>query len=223
MENLTLIIPAKKEKESLPLVLNELKNFEGKIFVVLEKSDVDTIKSVENYQCKIFYQTNKGYGDALIQGIRNVNTEYFCIFNADGSFSSTEIIGMYNKLISEKIDLVFGSRYEKKAASEDDTLITLIGNYIFTMLGKIFFKLPISDILYTFVIGKTLKAKDLNLERKDFSFCVEFPIKAKRLNMKMKSIASYERKRIAGIKKVKAFKDGLIILIYMIKLFFLNK
>ena len=62
MENLTLIIPAKKEKESLPLVLNELKNFEGKIFVVLEKSDIATIKSVENYQCKIFYQTNKGYG-----------------------------------------------------------------------------------------------------------------------------------------------------------------
>ena len=38
MENLTLIIPAKNEKESLPSVLNELKKFDLKILVVLEKS-----------------------------------------------------------------------------------------------------------------------------------------------------------------------------------------
>ena len=32
-------------------------------------------------------------------------------------------------------------------------------------------------------------------------------------------IASHERKRIAGLKKVNEFRDGLKILIYMIKLF----
>ena len=57
----------------------------------------------------------------------------------------------------------------------------------------------------------------------NFNFCVELPIKAKKLNMKMKSSSSYERKRISGVKKVSEFKDGLSILIYMIKSFFLNK
>ena len=52
---------------------------------------------------------------------------------------------------------------------------------------------------------------------------MELPIKAKKLNMKMESIGSYERKRISGIKKVNAFKDGLSILINMIKLLFWNK
>ena len=37
MKNLTLVIPAKKEKESLPKVINELKNYDLKILVVLEK------------------------------------------------------------------------------------------------------------------------------------------------------------------------------------------
>ena len=91
------------------------------------------------------------------------------------------------------------------------------------MIGKIFFKSPITDILYTYVLGKTKYANNLLLNQKNFSFCVELPIKALRNNMKIESINSYERKRIGGVKKVNAIKDGLIILIYMIKLFFFKK
>ena len=37
MKNLTLVIPAKEEKESLPQVLDELKKYKLKKIVVLEK------------------------------------------------------------------------------------------------------------------------------------------------------------------------------------------
>tara|TARA_B100001063_G_C16486939_1_gene415467 strand:- start:54 stop:275 length:222 start_codon:yes stop_codon:yes gene_type:complete len=70
------------------------------------------------------------------------------------------------------------------------------------------------------VLGKTKEAKKLNLIQKDFTFCVELPIKAKRKKMKLGTINCYERKRIGGKKKVNAFKDGSLILAYMIKLFF---
>ena len=69
-------------------------------------------------------------------------------------------------------------------------------------------------------MGNTLKVKNLNLENKDFVFCVELPIKAKRNNLKLISFGSYERKRIAGKKKVNAFRDGFLILRSMINLFF---
>ena len=74
MDNLTLVIPAKNEKESLPRVLEELKNFNLKTLVVLEKEDEETIQSAKNYNCKILYQSGKGYGDALILGINSVET-----------------------------------------------------------------------------------------------------------------------------------------------------
>ena len=60
----------------------------------------------------------------------------------------------------------------------------------------------------------------LDLTQKNFSFCVELPIKAKKMKMQLGSINSYERKRIAGKKKVNAFIDGFLILKHMIKLFF---
>ena len=220
MDDLTLIIPAKNEAESLPIVLNELKKYNYKTDIVLHSTDIDTIQVIKEYDVNIVYQDNLGYGDALIHGIKQCKTKYFCIFNADGSFNPAEINKMYEVLQAKKLDFIFASRYQASSGSEDDTIITLVGNYIFTYIGKIFFRLNISDILYTFVIGKTEQANILDLKQKDFSFCVELPIKAKKMKMQLGSINSYERKRIAGKKKVNAFKDGLLILKHMIRLFF---
>ena len=219
MNNITLVIPAKNEKESLPKVLDELKIYNLKIIIVLEKDDKETIQSAEDYNCKILYQDGKGYGDALITGINSVETEFFCVFNADGSFDPSELTKMFDQINDKKADFVFGTRYEKNCGSDDDTIITLIGNFIFTKIGILFFGLNISDILYTYLMGKTSKAKDLKLNSKDFKFCVELPIKAKRKGFKLVTSKAYERSRIGGKKKVNAFKDGLLILMYMIKLF----
>ncbi len=220
MYDLTLIIPAKFEKESLPTVLKELKKYNVKTLVILEKTDKDTINAIQNLNCNICYQDNEGYGDALIKGIHEVSTKFFCIFNADGSFDPSELEGMYNLANYNDVDFIFGSRYMKNSGSEDDTLITFVGNKIFTFLGNLFFSLKISDILYTYVLGNTEKAKSLNLIQRDFGFCVELPIKANREKFILKSFPSHERPRIGGKKKVNAFKDGFKILIKMIKLFF---
>ena len=213
MDDLTLVIPAKNEKESLPSVMLELQKYNLKTIVVLEKNDHETIESISKFNCQILFQKNKGYGDALIQGIRSVETKFFCIFNADGSFKPSELKYMYELSKNHSYDLVFGSRYEKNSTSEDDTIITFLGNKIFTFLGKLLFSLPITDILYTYVLGNTVKTNKLNLLYKDFCLCVELPIKAKRNKMSLISSPANERKRFGGRKKVNAFKDGLKIFI----------
>tara|TARA_B110000967_G_C18893523_1_gene569011 strand:+ start:2458 stop:3126 length:669 start_codon:yes stop_codon:yes gene_type:complete len=220
MKNLTLLIPAKDESESLPTVIEELKKFDCKKKIILSSKDLKTIDAIRNEDVEIIYQKQNGFGDALIMGINNLDTEYFMIFNADGSFNPSEIPKMFELLDKNSCDFVFASRYQEDSGSDDDTFVTYLGNKIFTFLGKILFKLDITDLLYTYVLGKSEKVKKLNLTQKDFSFCVELPIKAKKENMKMISSNSYERKRIDGVKKVNAVRDGTLILIHMIRLFF---
>jgi len=223
MKDLTLVIPAKNEPESLPYVLMELEKLNLNFLIVLEKTDYLTINAIEKFKSKIIYQVEKGYGDAILLGIKNVKTKYFSIFNADGSFDPYELEAMHERIKSNSLDLLLASRYLKGASSEDDTLITLIGNKIFSLIGKIFFNLPISDILYTYVMGDTQKILDLNLTQKDFTLCVELPIKAKRYGLNITDIAANEKSRIGGTKKVNALRDGLLILLHMIKLFFKNE
>ena len=222
MQDLTLIIPAKFESESLPIFLNEISNLNCKKLVILEKTDNLTIDSIKTFsEVEILYQNKKGYGAALIEGIKNTKTDFFCIINADGSMNPVYLFDMFKKTKKNNLDFLFASRYEKNdAGSDDDNLITLIGNFIFTKIGNIFFSINISDILYTFLLGKTDSFKKLNLTSKDFCLCVEMPIKAKRAGMKFVDLPSYERKRIAGEKKVNEFSDGFKILFYMAKSFF---
>ena len=220
MKDLTLVIPAKNEPESLPYVLMELEKLDLNFIIVLEKMDYITINAIEKFRSKIIFQENNGYGDAIILGIKNVKTEYFSIFNADGSFDPYELKAMYDKIKNDSLDLLLASRYKGNSSSEDDTAVTFIGNKIFTTIGKIFFKLPISDILYTYVVGNTQKILKLNLKQKDFTLCVELPIKAKRNGLNIADISANEKSRIGGVKKVNALKDGFLILLYMVKLFF---
>ena len=43
------------------------------------------------------------------------------------------------KKCEDGLDFVFASRYMENSGSDDDTLMTKIGNYIFTKIGNIFF------------------------------------------------------------------------------------
>ncbi len=218
-DNLTLLIPAKKESESLPIFLKELESYKFKILIVLEKDDMITLDSLKKFSnLEILQQNNKGYGSALIEGINFIKTKYFCIINADGSMNPSYLEEMLSH--TKDNDLIFTSRYLKEGGSEDDDLITFVGNKFFSTLGKIFFNLKINDILYTYVLGDTKKVKNLNLNFHDFRICVELPILAHRSKLIYKCLPSKERKRIGGKKKVNPFRDGLLIFFAMISLFF---
>ena len=138
MKDITLVIPAKKEPESLPYVLMELEKLNLNFLIVLEKTDYVTINSVEKFQSRMIYQAEKGYGDAILLGIKNVKTKYFSIFNADGSFDPYELDKIYKQLKGESLDIIFASRYLKNASSEDDTIITFLGNKFFSLIGRFF-------------------------------------------------------------------------------------
>ena len=59
MQNITLVIPPKNEKESLPIVLDELEKYNLPKIVVLEKTDTQTIEAIKNYDLKILHQEKK--------------------------------------------------------------------------------------------------------------------------------------------------------------------
>tara|TARA_B000000460_G_C21390342_1_gene337861 strand:- start:86 stop:280 length:195 start_codon:yes stop_codon:yes gene_type:complete len=59
MTNLSIIIPAKNEPESLPFVLDEFKNLGHEVYVVLEGEDKVTINSIKGKKCNIICQKKR--------------------------------------------------------------------------------------------------------------------------------------------------------------------
>ena len=71
MQNLTLVIPAKFESTTLPIVLKEIKelNLNCKKIVVVPKYDNETQKVLKDSDCEVVIQNGEGFGNALIEGL----------------------------------------------------------------------------------------------------------------------------------------------------------
>ena len=221
--DLTILIPCKNDKDNLEYVIKDIKNKypDIKILVVFgDDNDFDV--GLLNRYSRLSYiiQKKSGYVSALIDGINNITTNFFIIHNADGSFEVNKIREMYD--LSTTYDFVFCDRYIDKGGSEDDTFITFFGNKVFTLMAKYLLNVDLNDVLYTHVLCNTKITKNFKLKQLDFTFCIELPYAVFKFNNKVKSLHSYEKKRISGKKNVNEFKDGFLILIYILRKSFIK-
>ena len=219
-EQISLIIPAKNEVESLGAVLEELKdiNFINQIIIVVDSQNDNSIPMVEKYNCTLIIQEQKGYGAAIKEGFKKAKNKYGCIYNADYSFDPKYLKDLVH--LSYNYEFIFGSRYKGSGGSDDDDIITLFGNRMFTFITKFFLRINLTDILYTYVLCDVQKFNDLNLQSNDFKFCIELPTKVKKNNYKYTDLEMFERKRYDGKKKVNVIKDGFLISLEIIKSFY---
>ena len=220
MDKISLIIPCKNEVESLSAVLEEIKDnkFVNEIIIVVDSELDNSIPITKKFNCKLIVQKSKGYGSAIIEGFKNAKNEFGCIYNADHSFDPIYFSDLVR--ISKSYDFIFGSRYKGSGGSDDDTIITFIGNKMFTFITRFILGIKLSDILYTYVLCNVDKFNNLNLKNNDFKLCIELPVKVKKNKHSYIDLEMFERKRFDGKKKVNIIKDGLLISYEIIKSFF---
>ena len=216
-----ILIPTYNEEKNINLVIKEL-NAEGfsNITILDANSEDKTVEIARSNGCRIILddQSISGFGGSIINGLNNLNNEYFCIFDGDNSFNPKDISLMIDKM-QKGADFVFGTRYLNGTKSEDDTLVTKIGNFFFTLLVNLLFKIKTTDILFFYVLGKKNNVKKLDLKRQDFTICAELLIKAYK-NFNCEEVLSVERKRLFGHSKVNKIVDGFKILINILSLYF---
>ena len=219
--NIEILIPTLNEEGNIEKVINELKS-EGYINITLldANSTDQTVKIAENNGCRIILDgpNISGFGGSVINGLNNLNHEYFCIFDGDNSFNPKAISEMMDK-ISNGADFAFGTRYLDNNKSEDDTTITKFGNFFFTKLVRYLFKINTTDLLFLYVVGKKENVSKLNLKQQDLRFCTEFLIKCYK-DFNCKEVLSQERKRYSGVSKVNKIFDGIKLLTNIFQMYF---
>ena len=216
-----ILIPTYNEEENIKLVIKELNSEGFSNITILDANSKDkTVEIAKNNGCRVILDGRyvSGFGGSVINGLNNLDNEYFCIFDGDNSFNPKDISLMIDKM-ENGADFVFGTRYLNGAKSEDDTIVTKIGNSFFTLLVNLLFSIKTTDILFFYVLGKKENIIKLDLKRQDFTICAEFLIKAYK-NFNCKEVLSVERKRLFGHSKVNRIVDGFKILINILSLYF---
>ena len=213
LKDISLIIATYNEEESLGFVLDEVMpmNF-GEIIIVDGNSTDNTEKVASKYDVYFMKQRKdrKGWAHGMKEAIPVAQKKYITYMDGDGSYNPNAIYEM-KKLIAN-YDAVFCSRYKGGAKSLDDTPIRALGNRFFTTWVRKRFGCQITDALFFYPMVRTDVLKNIPLTSKDFTLCLELPVRVHQAKLKYTEILSIERKRFAGDTKVHALIDGFKIL-----------
>lgn len=215
-----IFVPTLNEEGNIKNTIRGIKENGFHNITILDGNSSDkTMEFAKSLNCKVRLENEKqfqNFGGAIISAINKSESKYCCVFDGDGSFDPSSLNLMIDK-INQNYDFVFCSRYLGGEVSEDDTLITKIGNIFFTNFVKLFFGIKTTDVLFLYFMTKTSHLKSINCKMFDFRICIEILISAYR-DFNCVEIFSKEKKRIFGESKVNKFLDGFKILTYLITL-----
>lgn len=171
-ENLKMLLPKiKKELDTLP------EEYEIIVVDTAQKTD-NTDEVCAQFGAKYVNQRYDGFGGAFRTGIECAAFDKFLIMDSDGSHNPIYIPDIYRKM-TEKVDLVIGSRYTKGGKTNDSVTSVVMSKCLNTVF-RLIFGIKAKDISTDYRMYRTAQLKKVSLECKNYDVLQEVLIKLKK-------------------------------------------
>lgn len=156
MNKVSIILPVYNEIKTIESVLKEWKKELAKLkidheFVICEDGSTDgTSQLLKKIKMKYAFVLNqktdrRGYGGAVIDGIRTAKSKYLLSIDSDGQCDATDFNNFWKN--RDKADIIIGWRIKRA-----DAIQRKIFSFIFKTVFKILFPTPIHDPSAPFVL-----------------------------------------------------------------------
>lgn len=150
LKDVLILIPAYNEEKNIGKVLEEIRNqnLNADALVIDDGSIDDTSNVSRNKGVKVLaHSFNLGYGAALQTGFKYAVTKgyrFVIQFDADGQHDARDISCILDKLRSENVDIVIGSRFLGKSVFHVG-LLKKFAIHFFRFFIRILTKVSITD------------------------------------------------------------------------------
>ena len=187
---LSIIIPTFREGKIIDKSVNEINDIllketiDFEILIIDDNSNDQTSEKIKkisnkNQHIKLILNTlPKGFGNSIIEGIKNAEGEIICFVMADQSDSPQDIVNYYNEIIKDNLDCVFGDRWVGGKLVENYPKFKFLINRIGNKVISNFFKIDYTDLTNSFKMYKKQVLLELfPLISRHFSITIEIPLK----------------------------------------------
>ncbi|MBT4933381.1 MAG: glycosyltransferase family 2 protein [Rhodospirillaceae bacterium] len=190
------------------------------IIIVDGGSTDGTIEWAREQGYQVHVQTQKGLRHAYNEALELVTGDIVITFSPDGN-SIPELLPDLIAKMEDGFDMVIASRYLDGAKSEDDSLITAFGNWLFTATVNVLYGGSYTDCMVIYRAWRSSLYKELDIHLDEtFEFYEKLyrtklgiepllSVRALKRNLKVGEIPGDEPPRIGGHRKLQIIKWGL--------------
>ncbi len=220
---ITLVIPTINEIEGLQVVFPRIdRNLFDQVLVIDANSTDGTVEYISKYEdVTLVNQKSRGMQNAMMEMLSIVDTDYIIEFSPDNNCIPEQLPDIVKK-IQEGYEMIVVSRYLDDAVSEDDTLISGFGNWMFSKMIRYLGKYPVTDALTMYKGYKTSIPKEWLFKKYLSTDLIYEPLLSAYANLqghKYIEIPGTEPARIGGTSTLPRFKAGLCISLFIVRLY----
>jgi glycosyltransferase involved in cell wall biosynthesis len=196
-----VVIPALNEERSLPLVLAALPRSLVEEIVVVDNGSSDRTAAVAvDGGARVIHEPRRGYGSACLAGIAALSdVDVVAFVDADYSDHPEELALLLEPILTDRADLVIGSRMVGER--EPGALLpqALFGNWLATRLIRLFWGVTFTD-LGPFRAIRATSLTALQMQDRDYGWTVEMQVKAAQAHLRCVEVPVRYRKRVGRSK-----------------------
>ncbi len=205
---ISIIIPVYNEEKTIKFLLENLPKGKTIEIIVIDDNSFDgSLKEIKKFkfisQLKIIkHRKNRGYGGALLSGIKKANGQIIITMDSDGQHRPEDISSLISPILNQEADIAIGSRY-KGSYDYKLPLSTRLGEACLEKIIQIFFNCKICNNQSGFrAFNRKSLDVFLNTKYLDFAFATEVLLKASIKGYKIKEIPVNIVKREYGVSKI---------------------
>ncbi len=181
---LTILMPCLNEAETLARCITKARGFligssiVGEVLIADNGSTDGTQQIAAGHGARVVPVSEKGYGSALLGGIRAARGRYVIVGDADDSYDFSRLEGFVAKLRAGD-QLVMGNRFLGGIApGAMPALHRYLGNPVLSTIGRMFFRSPCGDFHCGLRGFERSAVLALDLQARGMEFASEMVVKA---------------------------------------------
>ncbi len=221
-KKITVLIPCYNEEGGIADVIKSFpkekindQGYQLEIIVIDNNSTDKTAEIAGSLGAQVIHEPNKGKGYAIRSGFNAISqdTDYVVMLDGDNTYRAQEIMRLIEPLDSGFCNVVIGSRLGGRISYGSMTLFNRFGNWMYSNLVRIFYRVNITDVLTGYFAWKREAIEKLRPHLKSEGFAIEMEMVTKmaRLGEEIYSVPiTYDPR--AGETNLRPIYDGTRIL-----------
>lgn len=166
----------------------ECNGIDGEILISDNGSTDGSLEIARNLGARVVDCPVRGYGAAIEAGIENAESKFILMGDSDDSYHFDEAMPLIEKL-REGFDVCMGTRLNGRIMPGAMPFFNrYFGNPILTAIGRIFFKIDLSDFHCGMRAFRKDKILELNLVTVGMEWASEMVIKARMVRLRMTEV-----------------------------------